>query len=84
MGAVEAKYGMTALRPNGSRGLPYATERPGAAFTLGEHLNVFMKNFVPVMGKGTASLLLATGAGLLIHAGIPEASIGGLWALLRR
>jgi hypothetical protein len=55
-----------------------------AVFKLSEHLNVFMKNFVPVMGKGTAGLLLATGAGLLIHAGMPEASVGGLWALLRR
>jgi hypothetical protein len=54
------------------------------ATIFGKHFNTFMEEFAPMMGKGVAGLTIAAVAGMLMHAGVPEASIGAVWGLLKR
>jgi len=48
------------------------------------HFNDFFRSFMPVMGRGTAGMLIGTMAGLLMNAGLPQAAFGGLWGLLSK
>jgi hypothetical protein len=55
-----------------------------SAIELSHHVNTFLSNFTPMAGKGAAALVISGFAGLLYHAGVPEGSVGALWALLKR
>jgi len=57
-------------------------EAQSKAIDFNHHLNSFLASFAPSMGKGVTTVLVGLAFALLIHAGLPEATIGGLWKLI--
>ena len=53
------------------------------AESVGEHLNVFAKNYVPTLGKGSAYLTLAVITALLARLGLPTDAIAEIMKHIR-
>jgi hypothetical protein len=54
-----------------------------SAADFGKYAHTFLEHYIPLMGRGTAMLTIGTVAGLLLHAGVPEAAISSVWSLVK-